>query len=90
VIKRNIAVTGFIFELLRVDLLYTDPKCHRFTTRPKEGYLNFSQSFRKNAPGYLLDKNNRCIPDPAKKIKTVDMFKLFSILKSKDESLMKG
>jgi hypothetical protein len=61
-IKKGIAITGFIFEILREDLLYTDPKCHRFTTRPREGYCTFSQNFNKKSPGYRFDTMQRCIP----------------------------
>jgi hypothetical protein len=60
------ALTGILFEILREDLLYTDPKCHRFTTKPREGYKLFSENFNNKSPGYKFDVMQRCIPRPEK------------------------
>ena len=86
-IKNGMLTHMVLMNLLREDLVYTDPKhMHKWTTKPREGYCTFSEFWRQNNKGYTLDTFQRCIALP--ETKTVNLTKLMAILRSKDPSLL--
>jgi len=44
--------------LLREDLIWTDKKhMAQYTTKPREGFATFSEFWKENNSGYILDQN---------------------------------
>jgi len=84
-------VTVIISNLLREDLLWTEPKhIDRYTTKKPDdpAYITFSESFRKHAPTLKIGSDATCRPKDEKNV--VSFATLIEILKSKDAKLMEG
>jgi len=76
---------AIIYNIYREDILFSDQGCYRFTTKPREGFCNFSDYFRQRygATGaYKTISDGRIWPARAK---TVNLNDLLTMLKSKDE-----
>jgi hypothetical protein len=82
-----IQVGSTIFNLLRADLIFTDKNVEFFTFTESNDYHSFSYYFEQNMPGYTLDEvSQTVIPKPH--TKTVNLERLFEVLKSEDPSLL--
>ena len=76
-----------IYNLFREDLVFTDQGCYKFTTRPREGFYNYSHYFRQrygSTGAYKTISDGRIWPAKAR---TVNLNDLLAMLKSKDKSL---
>lgn len=78
-------IAAVISSLQREDWILTNEIGSHFTTRPREGYLTYSNLFRKlYGTGYAVDKLQCVVPTTAR---TLNFKTLMAVLKSKDESL---
>ena len=72
-------------SLLREDWLYTNDVASHFSVTKHEGFLNYSELFRKKiGEGYTLYKDGTVAVSTAK---TINYRNLVEMLKSKDKSL---
>jgi len=88
-IRKDLPVSNFgvaLLSIFREDMVYTDDTIYYFTTRITDGYMNFSQQFRRRYPGYTISKDQTVAPLEAK---TINFKAHAEMLKSTDESLMK-
>ena len=66
--------------MARNDLLYCCPNYAKFSAKPIEGYLTFSESITRKYPGHILSKEGLVNKSEA----TINMDELLALLRSKD------
>lgn len=76
---------GVLISIYREDRLYSNDILSHFSTQRREGYLTFSETFRKKFPGYKLDSRQRVTCDTKAPI---SFKKVMDMLKSTDPSLL--
>jgi hypothetical protein len=82
-VYKGIAV---LFDMFREEYIYCNALGSRFTTRKQEGYETFSYFFNKMYAGYKIRSADQTVePDT---MKSINFNLLYSILKSRDESLL--
>ena len=54
-IKSAFEAGAVLFSIFREDLILSDEVCYQFTTRPRENFHTFSETFIKKFPGYKVD-----------------------------------
>ena len=87
-VENVFAVGAILYNLFREDMLFADERCNRFTTVKKEGFMSFSEMFRQKFPqGYTVSTKDGSIL--ATTARTVSFKEIISILKSKDEEVLR-
>ena len=62
-------VVAVLFSMLREDLIYCSKNSDRYSVHKQEGYLNYSEIFRKHFPnGYACDPKGRVVPTTARRV----------------------